>query len=876
MMDDQDSRCADCGAPVPPGAGVCLACGATVRGGASPEVPRSAVGRAVVGGGTVRAEQPYPLPERPAAATYRAGEFATSTEDDRPMSGDVADEPADAPSSPAGPGSAPSGRTIPPDWAPPAARESRLQRDETPEGWALGRYAPRPGSEGGAPADAEQPSYGWSAFAESRRPESGEPSDSGAPPSDSGAFAAPPSDTRAFGAWPSDPGAVGTPPPDSGAFGAPPYDSGAFPAPSDSGAFPPSAHPEKPRLPVRTPRIPDPAGPPDPEPWPDAEPRWPSADGSEVAAAPPARHGTGAPHDTGEPVPRDTDLPPSAMPAGQDTDNPWDREPAWDRPAGPPSWGVAADPDVDAPAATGALSAPGIGVGRASVRVGDQPPLTAEEIADALANAPRRGPNTYQSHGTGEPDPAEPPRPHEPPEPVEPPEPHEPPEPVEPPEPHEPPRRPEPEPEPPYRPEPGPFPVPGPPQPPGPPLPEPPEPGPHPTPSPDPAPPFPPVPPAPVPPGPGPGPAPMPFPPPPRGAVRMGATAGRPEVPAGPERAEMPAGPGRAEMPAGRAALPPPAWPPTPDQRDRYEFRAAGAPAGAGTPVSGPSGGEERRDRTDDDSDLPMWARTPGGSSTPAWARTPDEDPSTQPWARSSGEQPSAPPWARTSGESRSAGYGAAPTGRASVPPGPAQDESARTRPAQPSWREMVEPGSGPAAGQPQSGPPQHGAAPTSGGSYGRAAPGAHAQGAPGAHSPGAPTGAYGGQQGPSGYGPQGPGGYGGQQGPGGYGQGGTYGGQRAPGGMYGGPGTSVGDRPGGYSGTPDYGTFSGPLETSGSLTGHILSQGNPDQDGPRPTTTKVMIWMLVVLGILVISGLTLAIVAGDSLTSLLGSLFKG
>jgi hypothetical protein len=78
------------------------------------------------------------------------------------------------------------------------------------------------------------------------------------------------------------------------------------------------------------------------------------------------------------------------------------------------------------------------------------------------------------------------------------------------------------------------------------------------------------------------------------------------------------------------------------------------------------------------------------------------------------------------------------------------------------------------------------------------------------------------------------------------------------------------------YQGSGELPAFSGPLDTSGSLTGHILAQGNPDQDGPAPSMNKVMIAMLLVLGVLVVGGLLVAVLAGNQLTSLLGSLFRG
>jgi hypothetical protein len=50
-----------------------------------------------------------------------------------------------------------------------------------------------------------------------------------------------------------------------------------------------------------------------------------------------------------------------------------------------------------------------------------------------------------------------------------------------------------------------------------------------------------------------------------------------------------------------------------------------------------------------------------------------------------------------------------------------------------------------------------------------------------------------------------------------------------------------------------------GGFETSGSLTGHILSQGRPDTDD-RSSGTRAVIIIMIVMGVLVIGGLAAAI----------------
>jgi len=56
-------------------------------------------------------------------------------------------------------------------------------------------------------------------------------------------------------------------------------------------------------------------------------------------------------------------------------------------------------------------------------------------------------------------------------------------------------------------------------------------------------------------------------------------------------------------------------------------------------------------------------------------------------------------------------------------------------------------------------------------------------------------------------------------------------------------------------------------LESSGSLTGHILSQGRQDLPPPKSRTAKVVVIMLVVLGLLVVGGLVGGIFFRDAIT---------
>jgi hypothetical protein len=58
-------------------------------------------------------------------------------------------------------------------------------------------------------------------------------------------------------------------------------------------------------------------------------------------------------------------------------------------------------------------------------------------------------------------------------------------------------------------------------------------------------------------------------------------------------------------------------------------------------------------------------------------------------------------------------------------------------------------------------------------------------------------------------------------------------------------------------------------VEGTGSLTGHILSQGNQDMTTPRSRTTKVVVVMALVLVFLIGFGVLVATVANDFINEL-------
>jgi hypothetical protein len=59
-------------------------------------------------------------------------------------------------------------------------------------------------------------------------------------------------------------------------------------------------------------------------------------------------------------------------------------------------------------------------------------------------------------------------------------------------------------------------------------------------------------------------------------------------------------------------------------------------------------------------------------------------------------------------------------------------------------------------------------------------------------------------------------------------------------------------------------------LENSGSLTGHILSQGDPESPAPKMRTAKVVIIMTITLSVVVIVGLLVAILFRDTITQMM------
>jgi hypothetical protein len=64
-------------------------------------------------------------------------------------------------------------------------------------------------------------------------------------------------------------------------------------------------------------------------------------------------------------------------------------------------------------------------------------------------------------------------------------------------------------------------------------------------------------------------------------------------------------------------------------------------------------------------------------------------------------------------------------------------------------------------------------------------------------------------------------------------------------------------------------------LETSGSLTGHILAQGEVDAPRTKWRTGTVVLILFVVLLVLVAAGWAVAIVAGDAVTDFFNGLIE-
>ncbi|RAO49050.1 hypothetical protein [Micromonospora saelicesensis] len=65
-------------------------------------------------------------------------------------------------------------------------------------------------------------------------------------------------------------------------------------------------------------------------------------------------------------------------------------------------------------------------------------------------------------------------------------------------------------------------------------------------------------------------------------------------------------------------------------------------------------------------------------------------------------------------------------------------------------------------------------------------------------------------------------------------------------------------------------------VETSGSLTGHILAQGWSDTPAERSSNARVMIVLAAALGLLVAISVMVVLLAGDALDGLVGSVLKG
>ena len=61
------------------------------------------------------------------------------------------------------------------------------------------------------------------------------------------------------------------------------------------------------------------------------------------------------------------------------------------------------------------------------------------------------------------------------------------------------------------------------------------------------------------------------------------------------------------------------------------------------------------------------------------------------------------------------------------------------------------------------------------------------------------------------------------------------------------------------------------PVESSGSLTGHILGQGRADTPTPKSRTAKVVIILVSVLVVMVLLGLLAATLFNDMISDLLG-----
>jgi len=64
-------------------------------------------------------------------------------------------------------------------------------------------------------------------------------------------------------------------------------------------------------------------------------------------------------------------------------------------------------------------------------------------------------------------------------------------------------------------------------------------------------------------------------------------------------------------------------------------------------------------------------------------------------------------------------------------------------------------------------------------------------------------------------------------------------------------------------------------MEISGSLTGHILAQGQKDGPTPKSRTAKVIVIMLVVMSVLVLVGVIAATFASDTVSEIFDNLIN-
>jgi len=65
-------------------------------------------------------------------------------------------------------------------------------------------------------------------------------------------------------------------------------------------------------------------------------------------------------------------------------------------------------------------------------------------------------------------------------------------------------------------------------------------------------------------------------------------------------------------------------------------------------------------------------------------------------------------------------------------------------------------------------------------------------------------------------------------------------------------------------------------LDSSGSLTGHILARGAPDVLPPKSRTARVIVILGVALGTVVVASFVIAIFFRDTITQLFNGFFSG